>query len=172
MLNGDIVSDSEVEDAECYVGLSSMSSARAMELVAKKRKALARKIRREKAKALASRNFLARKVTRHVKTVVDRFPDIGHTIENYVKECNVGADAWRRTGMLPFDGNCKVKQKVTYGRIQRHLQETYGHKFSYGTVIQLCVARNHRHRSAKNYRGVARVTSRRARKGFELRYKP
>jgi len=89
-LNGDIVSDSEVEDAECYVGLSSMSSARAMELVAKKRTALAKKIRREKAKALASRNFLARKVTQRVKTVVDRSPDIGHAIENYVKECNVG----------------------------------------------------------------------------------
>ena len=39
-------------------------------------------------------------------------------------------------------------------------------------MIQLCVARNRRHRSAKNYRGVARVTSRRARKGFELRYNP
>lgn len=84
----------------------------------------------------------------------------------------MGADAWQRTGMLTFDGNCKVKQKVTYGRIQRHLQDKYGHKFSYGTVYQLCVAQNRRHRSAKNYRGVAHVTSRRARKGFEFRYNP
>ena len=38
--------------------------------------------------------------------------------------------------------------------------------------MQLCVARNRRRRSAKNYKGVARVTTRRARKGFELKYNP
>lgn len=39
--------------------------------------------------------------------------------------------------------------------------------FSYGTVVQLCVARNKRRQSAENYRGV---TTRRARKGFALKY--
>ena len=149
-----------------------MSSAKVQQVVAKKRQALARKVRREKAKAIASRNFLGRKITRRMKTIIDKFPDIGQTIENYVKECNVGADAWRRTGVLTFDGNRRVKQKATYRRIQQHLQDTYDHKFSYGTTIQLCVARNRRHRSSKNYRGVAHVTSRRARKGFEIRYNP
>ena len=38
--------------------------------------------------------------------------------------------------------------------------------------MQLCVARNNRHRSAKNYRGAAKVICRRAHKGFKLRYNP
>ena len=84
----------------------------------------------------------------------------------------MGADAWRRTGVLTFDGNTRLKTKVNYSRIQQCLQEKYNHKFSYGLVVQLCVARNRRHRATKNYHGAARVTSRRARKGFELRYNP
>ena len=75
-------------------------------------------------------------------------------------------------GVLTFDGNLRVKQKVTYNRIKEHLQEKYKCKFSYGTTVQLCVARNKRRRSASNYGGVAKVTCRRARKGFELRYNP
>ena len=34
------------------------------------------------------------------------------------------------------------------------------------------MARNRRRQSSKNYKGVAKVTTRRARKGFELRYNP
>lgn len=79
---------------------------------------------------------------------------------------------WRRTGVLTFDGNSTVKQKVTYSRIKSHLEETYKRKFGYGTVVQLCIARNQRCSSAVRYRGVAQVTSRQARKGFQLRYNP
>lgn len=43
------------------------------------------------------------------------------------------------------------------------------HHFSYGTVVQLCVARNRHRLSAKCYKGLAQVTSRRARKGFQLK---
>ena len=49
----------------------------------------------------------------------------------------MGADTWRRTGVLTFDGNCRVKEKVTYRKIQQHLQEVYDWKFSYGTIVQL-----------------------------------
>lgn len=83
----------------------------------------------------------------------------------------VGADAWR-TGVLIFDSNRRVKKKATFERIRRHLEEIYHHKFSHGTIVQLCVARNNRHRSAKNYKGAPKVTCRRACKGFKLRYKP
>lgn len=38
-------------------------------------------------------------------------PDIGKTTEEYVKKCGVGADAWRRTGVLTFDGNTHVGKK-------------------------------------------------------------
>ena len=39
-------------------------------------------------------------------------------------------------------------------------------------MVELCVARNKRRRSSHRYKGVAKVTSRRARKGFILRYNP
>ena len=107
-----------------------------------------------------------------MKSFTSEFPDIGRVVEEYVKERSVGADAWRRTGMLTFDGNKAVKEKVTFSRIQEHLQGVCKRKFSYGTVIQLCVARNRRHRSASCYKGVAQITCRRARKGFQLRYNP
>ena len=68
------------------------------------------------------RNFLGRKVTQRVKTVVDRFPD---TIKNYVKECNVGTDAWRRTGMLTFDANRKTKQKVTHIDVSKDISRIH-----------------------------------------------
>ena len=102
----------------------------------------------------------------------NQFPDIGEKIEAYVSSCNVGADHWRRTGVLTFDGNARLSKKVTYGRIKEHLEEVYKRSFSYGTVVQMCVARNKRHRSSKRYSGVAKVTTRRARKGFNSRYNP
>jgi len=40
------------------------------------------------------------------------------------------------------------------------------------TVVELCVARNKRRKSSLRYRGVAKVVSRRARKGFALKYNP
>ncbi len=142
LLNGDIVSDSESNDPDDYVGLTSVALEHARAIISRKRVCLARKVWRIKAKTLASRNFLCRKVSKRAKSIVDRFPDIGQAIESYVSECNVSADAWRRTGILTFDGNLRIKQKVTYGRIQQHLEEKYQYKISYGTVVQLCIARN------------------------------
>ena len=52
------------------------------------------------------------------------------------------------------------------------MEEVYGRHFAYGTVIELCVPRNKHRRSSKRYRGLAKVTSRRARKGFNIRYSP
>ena len=170
--NDNIVTDSEDEDLGELVRLSSLASKRAKEVIAQKRKGLVRHVKCQKAKALADRRFLSRTVSKKVKNIVDKFPDIGKSIEAFVEASNFGADAWRRTGVLTFDGNQRLKTKVTYSRIQQHLEEKYNRKFSYGTVVQLCIARNRRHRAARNYRGAARVTSRRARKGFELRFNP
>lgn len=78
-------------------------------------------------------------------------PDIGEQMEKYVQEHNVGADAWHRTGVLTFDGNIKLKEKVTYEGIFQHLQHVYHRHFSYGTFVELCVARNKRRRSTKRY---------------------
>lgn len=74
--------------------------------------------------------------------------------------------------MRTCDGNKKVGKKCTYKRIQQHLEEVYNHHFLYGSVVQICVARNRRRLSAKRYRGLAQVTSHRARKGFQLKLNP
>ena len=37
--------------------------------------------------------------------IIHEFPDIGETIEKFVQERSVCADAWQRTGMLTLDGN-------------------------------------------------------------------
>ena len=44
-------------------------------------------------------------------------------MEKYVMDHNVGADAWRRTGVLTFDGNTKLKKKPTYEGIRKHLHD-------------------------------------------------
>ena len=107
-----------------------------------------------------------------MNSILNKYPDIGEKIEYLVKFNDVGADAWRRTGVLMFDGNVTSTQKVTYEKIQKHIESIYKCHISYGTIVQLCVARNMRHRSAERYKGVAKVTTRRARKGFQLKYNP
>ena len=89
-----------------------------------------------------------------------------------MKSAGVGADSWRRTGILTFDGNRKVEKKATFSRIKELLERVYRRKFGYGTVVQLCVARNKRRLSASRYKGLAKVTCRQARKGFTIRYNP
>ena len=171
-VNGEIVSESESENPEAYMSVSDPLSTAGRELITKKRAMIRRRARRRREKAIAEQRFLSRKVSKRVSKILQKFPDIGETIENFVQEHRVGADAWRRTGVLTFDGNTNLKEKVTYEKIRQHLQDTYHCKFSYGTVIQLCVPRNKRRRSAKRYLGIAKVRSRRARKGFNLRLNP
>lgn len=65
--------------------------------------------------------------------------------------------------MLTFDGNKHVGKKVTFKSIQEHLQAKYKSSFSYGSVVQLCVARNKHRNSAARYKGLAPVVQRRAR---------
>ena len=89
--------------------------------------------------------------------ILQQCPGIGKEIERFVESKSVGADAWRRTSVLTFDGSKVVKEKVTFERIRQHLQLTYKRHFAYGTIVQLCGARNRR-RSASRYKGVAQVT--------------
>lgn len=89
-----------------------------------------------------------------------------------MEDNNIGADAWRRTGVLTFDGNVKIGKKVTYMRIKKHLEDVYQHKFAYGTVVELCIPQNRRRQSGRTYKGLAKVTTRCARKGFNLKYNP
>jgi len=43
-----------------------------------------------------------RKSTEVTSSVLARHPDIGEVMENMVKEADVGADKWRRTGVYTF----------------------------------------------------------------------
>ena len=165
--NGLVVSESESDDPDEYGRVEQMKV-----LVQRRLTVIKRRARRNRAKLIAERNFLGRKRTKKTRSVLQQFPDIGKEIERFVEERSVGADAWRRTGVFTFDGNKAVEQKVTFERIREHLQAKYDHHFSYGTVVELCVARNRRRKSAKRYKGAAQVTSRRARRGFQLKYNP
>ena len=115
---------------------------------------------------------MQRKSSSHLNNILNKYPDIGKKIEHFVESNNVGADAWRRTGVLMFNGNVKNIQKVTYEKIQKHIESIYKCHISYGSIVQLCVARNTRHRSTERYKGVAKVSTWRARKGFLLKYNP
>ena len=161
-VNGLVVSESEADDPVAYCEIRDLASDKAKNLIAAKRKGIQARMRRLRAKAIAEQCFLSRKSSKRVSKIVSECQDIGSVIETFVSEHNVGADAWRRTGVLTFDGNTKLGKKVTYERIRLHLQEVYKRKFSYGTVVQLCVARNKRRLSSKRYLGVAKVTTRRA----------
>ena len=171
-INNEIVTDSESDNPDDYVGLSDRLDEKTRILIEKKRKAIQRRAKRTLIKTLAAKRYLSRKVSKRVSRILHDCPNIGEQIETFVKDCSVGADSWRRTGILTFDGNTKLAQKVTYERIRSHLEKHYSRKFSYGSIVELCVARNKRRRSAARYRGVAQVTTRRARKGFTLRYNP
>lgn len=193
-VNGDIVTDSDTDPRDddneenaipspTQINLSQSIAAsdqsveadrneEAVKILMKKKASIWRKARYARSKLLAKQKFLSRKQTQKVSKILSDCPDIGKEIERFVEERNIGADAWRHTGVLTFDGNRNVKHKVTYKRIKEHLETVYQRKISFGSVVQLCVARNRRRKSANRYKGVARVTCRRARKGFQLKYNP
>ena len=171
--DGYVVSESDEDNPDDYLDLRiDHESDKAKTLVERRVAAIRRKSLRTKAKLIAEKKFLHRKNSKQVHGIVKEYPDIGEKIEDFVKSRSIGADAWRRTGVLTFDGNKQVKEKVTYERIKLHLEEVYQRNFAYGTVVQLCCARNKRRLSASRYKGVAQVTSRRSRKGFEIKYNP
>ena len=147
-------------------------SGKAKEIVIKRIKFMRRKHKRDLKKKIAEERILRRKRSKNVGKILKEHPNIGKHIEQFVEQSGVGADAWRRTGVLTFDGNRKVEKKVTFRCIKNHLEEKYGKKFSHGSIVQLCVARNKRRINAKNYKGVAKVTCRRSRKGFDLKFNP
>lgn len=172
MNDENVVSESEDSDPEEWVTVNDVLGAESRELISKKVKSLRKQATREAAKKIEAERFLKRKRSKHVGTILKKYPNIGSDIENFAKSRGVDAEAWKRTGVLTFDGNRKVQQKVTFSRIKDHLEEKYETKFSYGTIVQMCVARNRRRKASANYKGVAKVTCRRARKGFEIKYNP
>lgn len=104
-----------------------------------------------------------------VSKTIKKYPDIGKVIKDFACERRVGEDSWRHTGLLTFSGNTKHGLKLTYRKIKAHLEERYGSKFAYGTVVQLCCVHNNRKLWKNRYSGAAQIVSRKARKGFNVK---
>ena len=167
-----IDTESESDNPEDYLTITDTSCAKAKQKVKKLSKTIYRRTERLIAKKVSKECLLKRRLPKRVSRVLQKYPDIGKVMEKYVHDNLVGADAWRRTGVLTFDGNLKRGRRVTYQRICEFLQKHYGDKFAYGTIVQMCACHNKRRLSAKRYKGVAQITSRRARKGWNIRLNP
>lgn len=86
--------------------------------VKQQRQTLKRKVKRILAHRKAEQRLLKRQLAKRFSKILTKFPNTGRDIEEFVRSRKVGADAWRRTGILTFDGNVKTPPKVTYKRIQ------------------------------------------------------
>ena len=131
-INGIIIMDSESEDAEIWTKAATVEAEK-QKVVEKQRVIMRQKLRRQ-VKHVAD-VFVEKSFKKVRGLIIKKFPNTGKNIETLVTEWNVGVDYWRRTGILTFDGNCNVKEKVTYNRIREHLQQFYGCHFSYGTIV-------------------------------------
>ena len=170
---GNVVSQSDESNSEEDIStVESPFKARANVLIKKRRESLRRKVTRNAKRKIAEERLLKRSRSRKVSKVLQECPGIGKAIEDFVEACGAGADTWRRTGVITLDGNKKMEKKATFKRVKEHVEEKYQRKISYGTVVQLCIARNKRRRSAARYRDVAKVLQKRARKGFNIKYNP
>jgi hypothetical protein len=141
-------------------------------LIKKRRAAIRRKATRNARRRIAEERLLKRRKSKKVSRILRDCPDIGKTIEDFVQKCGAGADAWRRTGVITFDGNKKIEKKATFKRVKEHLENKYQRKISYGTVVELCIARNKRRRSAARYKGVAKVIQKKSKKGIQCKVQP
>ena len=84
-----------------------------------------RRAQRKGSKGTTERCILNKKVPPGVSRLLKQFPDIGKDLEEFVESKRVGADAWRHTELLTFDENRKSGKKVTYSRINEHLEQKY-----------------------------------------------
>ncbi len=147
-LNEDLekeLSDEELIQSECeeshvdWGTIHDPLQAEAKDIISKRVKSICLKAKRNAAKKIAEARFLRPKT---VGRILKECPDIGKMIESYVKSAGVGADSWRRTGLLTFDGDRKLKKKATFASIKAHLESVYNRKFGYGSgqATKICQA--------------------------------
>ena len=126
-------SDSESDNPDEWIDVDLRTEA-GKKLIQKERRRIRQKANQQAAKRVAEECLLRRKTPKRVGRVLRDYPDIGKEIENFVQSKRVGADAWRQTGILTFDGNVKQGQKVTYKRIKQRLEE----KYNTLVIVRLC----------------------------------
>ena len=127
--NGIVVSESEDDDPLEIASVGDPLDNKGKDVIKKRRAFIKRKAIRDIKMRIAERRFLKRR-SKKVKRIENECPDIGRVIEDFVRKRGIGADAWRRTGVLTFDGNRCPGKKVTFRRIQAHLEARYERKFS------------------------------------------
>lgn len=62
----------------------------------------------------------------------------------------------------------RVGQRITFEKLRDRISAKINEPRSHGTMVELCVPRNRRHRSSSRYKSVANVVSKRARNGFDI----
>ena len=92
--NGQVVSESESDNPDNFLDHESAKG-----ILKQKIQAIRRKCQRARMKLVAKRRFLQRKVSKRVRGIIDKYPNIGKCIEEFVQDRSVGADAWRCTGV-------------------------------------------------------------------------
>ena len=155
-------SDGESSSDEDESANDSIASEKTRYIVKSELNKIRDRFRKKMTKEIQLNRLLRKKITWSSKTILNQFPDIGQVIETIVEESDVGADRWRRTGVYTFSGNPKESKRMTFGKIKQELELHYGRKFSYGTVVQLCVPRHKGRLSSKRYKSVANVKYQRA----------
>ena len=122
--NQDIQSDSDNDEDPDWsnVEISNVVEKELQEKVKREKVRIKRRAQRKASKEITERCILNKKVPPGVSRLLKQFPDIGKDVEEFVESKRVGADAWRRTGLLTFDGNRKRGKKVTYSRIKEHTE--------------------------------------------------
>ncbi|XP_068739378.1 uncharacterized protein PF3D7_1120000-like [Montipora capricornis] len=99
-----------VSESEEWINVNNVLGAERRELISKKVKSLRKQATSEATKKIEAERFLKRKRSKHVGTILKKYPYIGNDTENFVKSRGVGTEARRRTGLLTFDGNRKKSQ--------------------------------------------------------------
>ena len=86
-------------------------------------------------------------------------------MENMLREADVGAHKWRRTGVYTFTGDNKSEKRMTFKKLSQHCGETSIRLFC------SCAHWNKRRMSSNWYKRVAIIKYQRPRKGFSVKYK-
>lgn len=102
--SADIVSDdeSDVVNPDDWLSVTGLDTEAAKEMIVKQRKIYKRKKRTRAVKAVTESRLLRKRLPNRVPNILLKYPNIGDEIEKFVRERKIGADAWRRTGVLTF----------------------------------------------------------------------
>ncbi len=163
-----VVTDSESDDPEDLLHIKDSNNTNDLKTKLKNQQAVYARMKEcFNAKHFVERRLLKGSIPPKVSRTSKKYPNIGKEIEKYARECRIGADSWKRTGLLTFSS--KTGPKLTYMRIKKFLESKYKTSFGYGTVVQWCYCKNKCHLSSKRYWNAAQVMSSCARKGFNIK---